>query len=55
MLLAGVAQNFGPMPREPYLRSLMAAEDELYRPASCPTMRVRQPARQPTPDRFRPD
>lgn len=31
MLLAGVAQNFIGTQVEPYLRSVMAAEDELYR------------------------
>lgn len=36
MLLAGVAQNFADATAEPYLRSLMAAEDELYRAGQLP-------------------
>ena len=59
MLLAGVAQNFTGTSGEVYLRSVMAAEDELYQAGQLDhdfaCVIARAPASAPaTPDRFRP-
>jgi hypothetical protein len=59
MLLAGVAQNFTGTSGEAYLRSVMAAEDELYQAGQLDhdfaCVIARAPASAPaTPDRFRP-
>ncbi|WP_201262298.1 class I SAM-dependent methyltransferase [Azospira sp. I13] len=59
MLLAGVAQNFLCEEAEPYLRSVMAAEDELYQTGQLnhdfACVIARSPARLPaTSDRFVP-
>ncbi len=59
MLLAGVAQNFIRAEAEPYLRSVMAAEDELYQSGQLghdfACVIARSPARRSTtPDRFPP-
>lgn len=60
MLLAGVAQNFICDEAEPYLRSVMAAEDELYQAGQLnhdfACVIARSPARTTaTPDRFPPN
>ncbi len=60
MLLAGVAQNFSGEQGAPYLRSVMAAEDELYQAGQLhhdfACVIARAPASAPaTPDRSRPN
>lgn len=60
LLLAGVAQNFIDPDQEPYLRSILAAEDALYRRGQLQhdfaCVIARAPANRPaTPDHSRPD